>query len=404
MRILNVCEYYQHLGGSEQYALSTADELERLGHELGFLYGTGGRETIKHPGRQERLLPAVRGVRPLAVDEEAALDGFLSDWPPDVVFLHNVSNPHLIRRVSVSFPCVRFVHDHRLFCPVGSRLRWPGVRCKRRAGLSCILYPCLSRHKPLALWVWNESLAAHRHVRLVVASHYMRDSLAAHGFASESISVLPLFADLADPVAREPGDFILFVGRIERVKGLQVLVRALAQLPRDARLVVAGDGSHLGEVRRLSDRLGLGPRIGFLGQVGRDRLQLLYEQCIFVAVPALWDEPFGLVGLEAMRCAKPVLASNVGGIPDWLTDGVNGYLVPPGDVGSLVWRARMLLDNRERATAMGLEGQRMYGASFSKAKHVHGLLEVLETAIGSFGAAPPPWPGPSAGVPRRRPL
>jgi glycosyltransferase involved in cell wall biosynthesis len=99
-----------------------------------------------------------------------------------------------------------------------------------------------------------------------------------------------------------------------------------------------------------------------------------------VAIPSLWPEPFGLVGIEALASGRPVVASSTGGICEWLQDGRNGLAVAPGDVGALARALQELLDDPARQRAMGVSGRELVARSFSAERHVQALLGAYRTA------------------------
>jgi glycosyltransferase involved in cell wall biosynthesis len=129
---------------------------------------------------------------------------------------------------------------------------------------------------------------------------------------------------------------LLYVGRIDERKGLRTLVRALAQLPRGATLDVVGRGDdrHLDEVRALVRDLGLDARVRFSVRA-REDLAAVYRSADVVVFPSEWDEPFGLVPVEAMACATPVVATGTGGSGEFLFDEVNCLRFRAGDPDSL---------------------------------------------------------------------
>lgn len=181
-----------------------------------------------------------------------------------------------------------------------------------------------------------------RYRHLLTYSHHVREEYVRHGFAPDRVTALPYFL----PPGKEPSSFalplrtespwrLLFLGRMDFLKGGQTLLKALplaaSALGRPLHLTFAGDGPQRAtweqEARRLQSRY---PHITieFLGWVGGDRVDALWNTCDLAVVPSLWPEPFGLVGPEAVLRGVPVAAFAVGGIPEWLKDGVNGRLAP----------------------------------------------------------------------------
>ena len=123
--------------------------------------------------------------------------------------------------------------------------------------------------------------------------------------------------------------------------------------------------------------LGLEDRVTWAGWVSPEKLDEYYREARVVAVPSRWPEPFGMVGLEAMQRAKPVVGFAVGGIPDWLNDGVNGFLIDPPSVGKFAVRLDTLLRDEQMAWEMGLQGLRKAGRDFSFQSYVERLESVL---------------------------
>jgi glycosyltransferase involved in cell wall biosynthesis len=125
---------------------------------------------------------------------------------------------------------------------------------------------------------------------------------------------------------------LLYVGRIDPRKGIATAVRALAELPAEARLRIDGGGDevHLGELRRLVEELDLGGRVEF-GREPRERLGRLYASADATLFPVLWEEPWGLVPLESMAAGRPVIATGTGGSGEYLDDGENCLLFAPRD-------------------------------------------------------------------------
>jgi len=145
---------------------------------------------------------------------------------------------------------------------------------------------------------------------------------------------------------------VLFVGRLLALKGVHHLIRAMVEVGArcpDARLVVVGGGEELPSLTRLGGELGLADRVVFAGERSHeDVIRFMRAADVFV-LPSL-TEAFGIVLLEAMSCGLPVVASNVKGIPSLISDGQNGFLVPPRDEGALARTiTRVLTDPEERA-------------------------------------------------------
>jgi glycosyltransferase involved in cell wall biosynthesis len=172
----------------------------------------------------------------------------------------------------------------------------------------------------------------------------------------------------------------LFVGRLVDVKGVHYLIRALpkaaARLGRPLKLTVAGDGPQRVKLQALASELQL--NIDFAGWVGAEEKLKLMHQADVLAVPSLWPEPFGLVGIEAGRLALPAVGYAVGGIPDWLISGESGELAP-GDPPSVEGLADAIVKALADPEHYGrlCQGAWQIARQFTLASHIAELQAIL---------------------------
>jgi glycosyltransferase involved in cell wall biosynthesis len=141
---------------------------------------------------------------------------------------------------------------------------------------------------------------------------------------------------------------------------------AILALVPDARLLVAGDGPESRRLRRLAERLGITERTRFLGHVERATLDDVLAPAWVQAIPSRWEEPFGLIALEAMMRGTAVVASAVGGLGDSVVDGRTGHLVAPGDPTALADAVVRVLSSREEAESLGAAGRRRALSDFQE--------------------------------------
>ena len=158
---------------------------------------------------------------------------------------------------------------------------------------------------------------------------------------------------------------LLQVGRIDPRKGLDESVRALAHLPEATLDVVGrGDDGYLARLQELAASTGVADRTAFRGALPRASLAQVYADADVALFPVLWQEPFGIVPLEAMACGTPVVATGTGGSASFLADGDNCLLVPPGDPAALAAAVRRLGGDpvlRRRLVVGGLATARAHG-------------------------------------------
>lgn len=385
MRILFLNENWGLAGGQERYILSVGNGLVRRGHEVSLLYGrAAGR-----PTDASALQFSVRQVGGL---EKEAVAKFAQDFKAEVINLQNVYDPDLINLLAQRFPTTRFVHDHTTYCPGNSKYFFNSqTTCPIAVSSLCLLNAhrekCMTRRPVQGLKRVGERLAwlkALRKLPLIMAnSTYVKERLVQNGLDETKIKVNHLFPGHRIEVRENPnplgsgGDpLILFVGRLFKEKGVDLLLRALSGVEAKFRLIVVGEGWEKDNLVNLASRLGLAPQVTFPGYQEGELLAQLYRSCSFLVLPSVWPEPFGMVGLEANSFGKPVIAFNVGGISDWLEDGVNGLLVSEISEDSLKKRITQLLENPDLTQRLGGGGIRKVANYFNLERHLDSLLNL----------------------------
>jgi glycosyltransferase involved in cell wall biosynthesis len=222
-------------------------------------------------------------------------------------------------------------------------------------------------------------------VPAIANSQFVKDQMLRSGYPADNIHVLHIPApDLRDYYPPEQGDLthFTFLGRITPEKGLVWLLQALAEVKVPIHLDVAGAGNqeHEQALYRLAERLGLMKRITFHGWVNEARAIQLIQQARALVFPSVWHEPAGLVSLEAAAAGRPIIASNVGGIPEYVGRLQNALLVEPNNVQGLARRIEQLAKDSFLAKQMGAEGRKMAKEHFSLEKHVEELMKLYKLA------------------------
>lgn len=385
--VVMVTPRWRRDGGVATHVMASAGALAARGAEVHVVARTvdrgesvAGVEVHESPG----LLDAFQAP-------ELRLAGTL-DTAPAAVHLHQFEDPDVAAAIRRRAPLVLSVHGYSA-CTSGVHYFQPGQECERAHGPGCVpnLLGRGCAHTRNPSWLPAAYRHASRAVRLlreadlaISYSAVIDRHLAANGAARRA--VVPLFATL-EPVragGHETRRRVLFAGRLVRAKGLHVLLRAIREL--DAELVVCGDGHERRRMEALAARLGLASRVTFRGWLAPDELARELAEASLVAVPSLWPEPFGLIGIEAFGCGRPVVASDTGGVREWLEPGINGLAVEPGRVTALSGALAALLEDPQRQASLGEAGRRAVQARFTAAHHVDALLEAYAAARSAWGS------------------
>jgi len=384
MKLLFVHEHLGAWAGAEANLFEVATALRERGHELALLHGspTGRGEEQWRALFPRRFSAEAAGAARLALDV----------FQPDVVFLHNSPGLEVTTGLAAGdVPVVRMVHDHHLFCLRGCRYStWSREPCTRAFSPLCLL-PCGGFVQRRATG-WSlafgdylrkrQELTLHRGFsRLIVASEYMFEELRRNGFRAEQIEIhAPVPGRPLPPAPAPEGaprNRIVFAGQIVRGKGVDVLLESLALVQTPFECLILGDGNHRGYCERLAFRLGLDSRVKFTGFLPAEEVAAHYQTASLAVFSSVWPEPFGLSGLEALRHGLPVVAFDVGGVREWLEDGVNGLLAPWMDRAGFARRVETLLRDDDYARRLGAQGRALVTERFDFPRYIDGLEDLF---------------------------
>lgn len=211
-----------------------------------------------------------------------------------------------------------------------------------------------------------------------------------------SVSVIP-FGAAVEPRAGAPippalaGEHpleLLFVGRLVERKGVETIVRALPRVleRRSARLTIVGEGEWEAVIRAVVMQTGTQAHVRMTGRISAHELERLYARADIFVLPAVVDrkgdtEGLGVVLLEAMRFERPVIASNVGGIPDIVRHGETGWLVAPGDPGELAARILAVAEEPPKSRGVARRGREWAEERFALVRIAADLIDCYREAI-----------------------
>jgi glycosyltransferase involved in cell wall biosynthesis len=245
--------------------------------------------------------------------------------------------------------------------------------------------------RPNSLRQWVDRATMTRVTRFAGVSDYVRDRGRARFALRDRARTIyngvdpRRFSPRASPRAAGGEVLIATVAHLIPQKGVDHLLRALAQMRQRVRLQVIGDGPEAPRLGALAAELGIGERVQLLG-LRDDVAEVLQAADVFVH-PAIWSEAFGLTIAEAMAAGLPVVASRVGGIPELVTHGETGLLVPPGDAGALAGALDLLAADGQERARLGANARRRVLERFDLQTSVRAHLGLCEEAAASGWAA-----------------
>lgn len=390
MRILHVNDHLEPKGGVETYLLSAIPHLENDGFEQAVVYGQGQSELVKHPFEIPEVSTPGWGNRDsLQRKLAAAIDQF----QPDVVHLHNIHNADAVEYLLDHKPVVMTCHDFRYLCPASNfYYRKTASVCERSCGPGCfavtLTKKCMTP-RPKFSWKYYRRVVRIRNRfgdfrRLIAPGQDAADRFIRDGFPSKNITVLPYFCRIEPLSAPRPipeKALVLYLGRLSGNKGWEQFVQALGQLPDSV------SGMIIGNVRESQERLqslakmhNCEQRLKWRNWATQQEISKQLQETSVLVFPSLWPETLGIVGLEAMAHGVPVVASDIGGVPEWLIEGQNGFRVPPGNVAAIAKSVSKILEDRDMAIRFGQNGLAYLKERFLPDHHLSILKRIYQSA------------------------
>lgn len=399
MRILQLNKYFWPKGGADRYLLELADLLRQKGHEvIPFAmahpnnlptpyakYFVSNIETAEARGGLEGLKVLER----MMFGREAVkkMRRLIAEQRPDVAHVHNIYTqiPPTVLDVlhEAKIPTVMTVHDYHMITP--NYMMWAHGRVEDLSQKSLLSLTLSKFHKDSVAASFAQALAFKFHRfrrsyhwgvdRFLFSSDYVLNEHVARGFDRTKCSLLHLYTDaLAEPPRYDDDGYILYYGRLTEEKGVHVLLKAMEGMP-GVPCKIVGTGPEEIHLHIMGDRM---PNVTFEGYQGGRTLWDLVRGARAVVVPSVWPEVFGMVAIEAMACGKPVIASNIGALPEIVVDRMTGMLFPPADVQALRQAIARVAEDPVYATQLGRAGRTRCDQYFGAEKHYQDLLRIYD--------------------------
>lgn len=403
MRILHVDKFLRRAGGAAIYMLTTAARQEALGHEVEFFSMRDDRNldaTYEDEFPPFVVFDAPVGARGRAVAagrmlwSPSAARGMarvVERFRPDVVHLHNIYHqlsPSILRPLAEArIPTVMTVHDAKLVCPTYLLLS-NGEICEACVGgqvWHCTTRRCQGGSLAASALLTIESGAhraarAYRHIaRLITPSRFHADLLRRDRLYADRVRELVNPIDATAIERREgAGDGFVSIGRLDHQKGVDVAIRAIGVV-EGATLTVAGDGPQRAEFERLAQDVAPG-RVTFLGHVDAATVAGLNRSARAAVTVVQGHENMPLSVLETMAASVPLVVSRLGGLPEMVHDGTEGFVVPHDDVTAIAAAVRRLHTDPVLSVALGGAARVRVERDFAVGPHLDRLFELYAEA------------------------
>jgi glycosyltransferase involved in cell wall biosynthesis len=384
MKVLVVHNHYQQAGGESEVFAAESALLEQRGHDV-------YRYTMHNDAADKMGRAALAKATIWNKAAYRELRGLIRREQPAVVHFHNtfplISPAAYHAAHAEGAPVVQTLHNYRLLCDnallfregrpcedcLGKAVPWPGVvhACYRGSRpASGVVAVMLTTHR--ALGTWTGSVDTY-----VALTDFARRKFIQGGLPAEKIVVKPNFLYDDPGTGAGRGDYLLFVGRLSREKGIDTLLTAWEHLGEETSLKIVGDGPMAPEVMEAARRCG---RIEWLGKQPKERVIDLMKDARMLVFPSEWYEGFPMVIVEAYAVGLPVLASDLGSMSSLISHGRTGLHFRPGDPGDLAMNVAWVAKRPTLLQQMRSEARAAFEAEYTATRNYHALMQIYRTA------------------------
>jgi len=383
MKVLLINKTFGNFGGGcEKASYETGKILKEKGFEV-FFFSSDKKPYYEENYKYSNFFPKDfmenRFYNPIKIfynlEAEKKLTELIKIIKPDIVhvngFHHHLTSSIFIACKKNKIPTVVTFHDSHFVCPTATLIKGKNDYCKNMDCMNGNIIPCIKNK------CFNNSLLKSSIVGLeylfrkklnfsdipdafICPSNYLFNIAVKSGIPEDKLFVLNNFVnlkylDILPTYSNQ--NYFLYVGRLVKEKGLEHLLKAFRHISK-IKLRIVGQGAYRNDLEKIAKDLNLS-NVEFLGFKCGDELEKEYKNCIATVLPSVCSEIFGLTTLESFMHGKPVIASNIGGLPEIVKDRFNGLLVSPGNSEEIKQAVLKLYNNKEMTLKMGVNARKI---------------------------------------------
>lgn len=376
MKLLNVHNVHAHPGGMEVVFTGLSKLLRERGHDVVDLAKDNGDLR----GLFAKLAAFGGAIHSPSVYREVT--ELMKREQPRLAHVHNLypqfSTSALDAMHDAGVPVLMHVGDYKLTCPTAQHLRHGKIceKCVTGSQFNAAIHNCRNSISMSVAYAARNAWARgsgriKRAVSLYLCpTQFTADLIIRGGYPADRVRVIPNFCDLPDAPPRQGvGEYVGYIGRISPEKGLDVLIDAARRTGLPTKIV--GDPSLMPE---LQTKLPAG--VQFVGKLNRQQVDAFLQGVRVLVVPSVWYEVFGLVCIEALSRGIPVIASNIGGLPEVVEHEKTGLLTPAGDAAALAHAMQRLWDDTDLNQSLGLAGYHAVRQKFTPEAFYRQLVQL----------------------------
>jgi len=408
LKVILAHKFYRLTGGTEEYFRNLSAILEARGHyTIPF--------ALQHPDNPPtpyaryfledldyrkssalyrlRNMPRILGRTLYSWEARRKIEALIRETRPDIAHLQSIEHhisPSIIHSLEkYKLPIVQSVNTYKLICASYRLYLFDRQeiceRCLYGKHYHAIAARCVKGSWPASFLAMVEMYfhawlkIYHRIDRFIVPNRFIRTRLIEAGFPAQKIVTLlnPLYLEDYTP-SFDFDDYILYFGRVDPEKGVMTLLQAMRDLPH-LKLIVVGDGTQLQEALAWCSNQRI-DNVRFVGAQWGNALKPYLARARLVVVPSIWYEPSPMVVYQAFAVGKPVIAADIGGLPELITEET-GLLFTPGDAYDLAKQIMALAFQEERLHTMGRAARRWAETHLDPEQYYRALMQVYTEAL-----------------------
>lgn len=400
MRVLLVNKFHWNKGGSEKYYFELGELLKKHGHEVAY-FSMEDDKNIK-TGDKEYFVPKFdlnNSSKLKALDvisnkkNQKIMEHALDDFKPDIVHLNNfqrqLSASIIMPCIDRKIPIVFTAHDVQAICPAITMMdndKNPCELCMHGKYMNCIKKSCNKGSKLKSALGALEGYYYRIHKiytekinYIITPSEFYRAKFIEDGVNENKVQAIHNSIEMKDyDVEVEDDGYALYFGRLSKEKGILNLINAFKNC-KDGKLYIAGDGPERETIEQIIKENKLENRVKLLGFLNKEQMTDVIRKCKFVVVPSIWYENCPYSILETLAIGKPVIGSNMGGIPELVNDNENGFIYDT--ISELTEKMNLLFENKKLVKQFSKKSKELATEKYDREVYYQKLKKIYDKVI-----------------------
>lgn len=401
MKVLLVNKFHWNKGGSETYYFELGKLLKRYGNEVAY-FSMNNDKNIKtsekeyfvkeFDGNSKNITKAFKTI--YSKENKKTMLKAIEDFNPDIIHI-NLFQRHLTYSIieaikEKNIPIVFTAHDLQSVCPASAMLCNGKIceKCLNSSKFNCFKNKCVKNSNLKSLLSSIEGSIykkrkVYNQIDLILSPSNFVGDMIKKDHIDTKIETLHNFVDVEkfNPDNNKDENYAFYFGRLSIEKGIINLLKAFS-MQEKGKLFIAGDGPEKENIIKFIKENKLEKRVKMLGFLQQNKIKEYIANSSFVIVPSIWYENCPYSILETLATGKPVIGSNIGGIPELIEDGKNGFLYNYDDIPKLAQLINVLFSDEKLRTKMGKESRKLAINNYSINTYYKKLNSYYEKLVG----------------------